>query len=259
MFPNPSKRKASSPLPDEPASKQRKISIDKATEKDVNDATEKNSNSDTEISDAPSSQDLDRTAAELKMKDSVAEDISSPEAPYVPLEQSTIIVQRRLRSVTFKSPVSARSSPQSPDPSASSSSSEHLPSGTRTRQPAARKSASSYPQTTEKKTSAKARRGFLKAPRSNLNLDKGEGFMPSAKSDWKFKYDSPTGWKTADLDKLLMPPARAPKEKPSKYMRLSYDVFGEMPPRALMRGLGVRKKEKKGVVEEGGTESGGDS
>ncbi|KAF2829071.1 hypothetical protein CC86DRAFT_275587, partial [Ophiobolus disseminans] len=33
-------------------------------------------------------------------------------------------------------------------------------------------------------------------------------FMPSAENDFKFKYDSPSGLTAAQLDKLLMPPAR---------------------------------------------------
>jgi hypothetical protein len=72
-------------------------------------------------------------------------------------------------------------------------------------------------------------------PDQSLNLDTDEGFMPSADNDFKFKYDSPSGRTAAELDALLMPPAR-PKVFPqdlssSHRMRLSYKKLGDMPPK----------------------------
>lgn len=56
--------------------------------------------------------------------------------------------------------------------------------------------------------------------------------MPSAENDFKFKYDSPASGRTAaELDTLFALPARAPLEIQNKYMRLSYDRFGEPPAR----------------------------
>jgi len=39
-----------------------------------------------------------------------------------------------------------------------------------------------------------------------LKLDEGEGFMPSAENDFKFKYDTVSGRQAEELDALLKPP-----------------------------------------------------
>jgi hypothetical protein len=67
-----------------------------------------------------------------------------------------------------------------------------------------------------------------------LNLDENEGFMPSAANNFKFKYDSPTGLRSKELDMLLKPPQR-PKAFPADlagekvFIAKSYKVFGTKP------------------------------
>ncbi|KAI4670810.1 uncharacterized protein J4E88_009562 [Alternaria novae-zelandiae] len=67
-----------------------------------------------------------------------------------------------------------------------------------------------------------------------LKLDEGEGFMPSAASDFKFKYDSPSGLQAKELDALLKPPSR-PKAFPADlagektFGHKSYKGFGSRP------------------------------
>ncbi|KAI4672418.1 uncharacterized protein J4E78_000919 [Alternaria triticimaculans] len=67
-----------------------------------------------------------------------------------------------------------------------------------------------------------------------LKLDEGEGFMPSAANDFKFKYDSPSGLQAKELDALLKPPSR-PKAFPADlagekaFGHKSYKGFGSRP------------------------------
>jgi hypothetical protein len=67
-----------------------------------------------------------------------------------------------------------------------------------------------------------------------LNLDQDEGFMPSAATDFKFKYGSPSGRRAEELDALLKPPPR-PKTFPADlagekvFIAKSYKVFGAKP------------------------------
>jgi len=64
-----------------------------------------------------------------------------------------------------------------------------------------------------------------------LKLDEGEGFMPSAENDFKFKYDTVSGRQAEELDALLKPPSR-PKAFPADlageeaFFSKSYRVTG---------------------------------
>lgn len=68
----------------------------------------------------------------------------------------------------------------------------------------------------------------------HLRLDEGEGFMPSAGNNFKFKFDSPTGLRAREVDALLKPPNR-PKAFPADlagekaFLYKSYKVFGTKP------------------------------
>jgi hypothetical protein len=60
--------------------------------------------------------------------------------------------------------------------------------------------------------------------------------MPSAANGWKFKYDSPISGRSAEeLDELLTPPGRAPPEPWNRYIKVSYERFGEIPSQAVVR------------------------
>ena len=67
-----------------------------------------------------------------------------------------------------------------------------------------------------------------------LRLDEGEGFMPSAANEFKFKYDSPSGLQAKELDALLKPPSR-PKAFPADlagektFLSKSYKATGTRP------------------------------
>ncbi|KAI4952078.1 hypothetical protein J4E91_003540 [Alternaria rosae] len=68
----------------------------------------------------------------------------------------------------------------------------------------------------------------------HLRLNEGEGFMPSAENNFKFKFDSPTGLRAREVDALLKPPNR-PKAFPAdlagekSFLYKSYKVFGTKP------------------------------
>jgi hypothetical protein len=67
-----------------------------------------------------------------------------------------------------------------------------------------------------------------------LNLDQDGGFMPSAATDFKFKYDSPSGRRAEELDALLKPPPRpkmftADLASEKVFIAKSYKVFGSKP------------------------------
>jgi hypothetical protein len=79
----------------------------------------------------------------------------------------------------------------------------------------------------------------------SLRIDTAEGFMPSAENNWKFKYDSPSGKTSKQLDQLLTPPVR-PKVAPvdqNIWVPLSYKTLGDLPPAGLADKL-VKKMEK---------------
>jgi hypothetical protein len=79
----------------------------------------------------------------------------------------------------------------------------------------------------------------------SLRIDTAEGFMPSAENNWKFKYDSPSGKTSKQLDQLLTPPVR-PKVAPvdqNIWEPLSYKTLGDFPPTGLADKL-VKKMEK---------------
>ena len=67
-----------------------------------------------------------------------------------------------------------------------------------------------------------------------LKLDEGEGFMPSAENDFKFKYDSASGRRAEELDALLNPPS-LPKAFPADFagektfLSKSYKATGTRP------------------------------
>ncbi|KAI4961686.1 hypothetical protein J4E86_000715 [Alternaria arbusti] len=67
-----------------------------------------------------------------------------------------------------------------------------------------------------------------------LKLDEGEGFMPSAENDFKFKYDSASGRRAKELDALLNPPS-LPKAFPADFagektfLSKSYKATGTRP------------------------------
>ncbi|KAF2029653.1 hypothetical protein EK21DRAFT_32144, partial [Setomelanomma holmii] len=78
-------------------------------------------------------------------------------------------------------------------------------------------------------------------------LDITEGFMPSADNDWKFKYDSPSGKTSKQLDQLLRPPIH-PKKHPHNYdatrwADMSFKRLQDMPQPGLADQL-VQQMEK---------------
>ncbi|KAH6882603.1 hypothetical protein BKA58DRAFT_396876 [Alternaria rosae] len=83
------------------------------------------------------------------------------------------------------------------------------------------------------KSPSKAIKPEQPAP-EHLRLDEGEGFMPSAGNNFKFKFDSPTGLRAREVDALLKPPNR-PKAFPDDlagekaFLYKSYKVFGAKP------------------------------
>ncbi|KAI4939642.1 uncharacterized protein J4E92_000928 [Alternaria infectoria] len=82
-------------------------------------------------------------------------------------------------------------------------------------------------------SSSKAIETVQSAPEP-LKLDEGEGFMPSAEDDFKFKYDSASGRRAEELDALLNPPGR-PKAFPADlagektFLSKSYKATGTRP------------------------------